>query len=73
MVARTDGDSGNDLGNGRSIQKIQGLSQGLLLSRPFPETRKHHAAAYPDCGQRVEYGKTLNVESIGGRPANSGC
>ena len=64
--------SGNVLGNRRTTAEIRRLRTSNQLSRAFPETRKHHAAAYRECGQLVEYERTLNVEPIGGGPADSG-
>jgi hypothetical protein len=64
--------SGNVLGNGRTMVEIRCLSTVLHTLQPFPETRKHHAAAYRERRQLVEYGKTLNDEPIGGGPANTG-
>ena len=64
--------SGNVLGNGRMMAEIRCLSPVLHTFQPFRETRKRHAVAYRERKQPVEYGRTLNVESIGGGPADTG-
>ncbi len=64
--------SGNVLGNGQTMAEIRCLSPVLHTFQPFPETRKRHAAAYRERRQLVEYGRTLNVEPIGGGSADTG-
>ncbi len=64
--------SGNVLGNGRTMAEIRCLSPVLHTFQPFPETWKRHGAAYRERRQLVEYGEILNVELIGGGPADTG-
>ena len=71
-VEPDESNSGNSLGNSQTSSETRRLRVGYILSRAFPETRKRHAAAYRECRQLVEYGRTLNVEPIGGGPADTG-
>jgi len=65
-------DSGTILGNGIQTE-ITRDCPGLRDQVEFPETRKRHAAAYRECGQLVQYGRTFNVKPIGSGPANAGA
>ena len=65
-------DSGTILGN-RIQTEITRDCTGIGGNQvEFPETRKRHAAAYRECGPLFEYGRTRNVEPIGGGPADTG-
>ena len=65
-------DSGNILGNSQSSAKTRRMRMDHHLFRIFPETRKRHATAYRTCRHSVGYGRTLNVQSIGGGTSDSG-
>jgi hypothetical protein len=74
-VEPDESNSGNSLGNSQTSSETRRLRVGYILSRAFPETRKRHAAAYRVRVHLFEYARThhINVESIGGGPADTGC
>ena len=72
MLVNTELDSGTILGNGIQTETTRDCTGIGGDQVEFPETRKRHAAAYRERRQLVDYGRTLNVEPIGGGPANSG-
>lgn len=54
------------------IGDYSGLYRDWRSHIEFPETWKQHAAAYRERRQLIKYGRTLNVEPIGGGPADTG-